>query len=178
MRHRDRYTSILVAECRNSVGRAVWIKRIARSDTAVVVNISKAHQATGRTRRRRSIAREFRPPLTVGHGDRQKRALHSLQEHRGAAQDLHESEPSFILLASVAHESRPVCGTWNEALQRGKHLAAIADAECEAVGAGEERTEFLAHGLVEQDRLGPALACSQHIAIGEAPAGHETLELA
>src|SRR5262249_7158394 len=63
-------------------------------------------------------------------------------------------------------------------LQSREHLAAVADAEGEGVRTLEETLKLRAHVLVEQDRFGPALTRSKHIAIGEAAAGDQALELA
>ena len=46
------------------------------------------------------------------------------------------------------------------------------------VAAREEALELRAHRVVEQDRLRPALAGAEHVAVGEAAAGDEPLELA
>ena len=54
-----------------------------------------------------------------------------------------------------------------------KHLAAIADAEREAVGAREEARNSSRTRRVEQDRLRPALARAQHVAVREAAARDE-----
>ena len=42
----------------------------------------------------------------------------------------------------------------------------------------EEGGELVARARIEQDGLGPALARAQHVAVGEAAAGRETLEVA
>ena len=88
-----------------------------------------------------------------------------------------EKRASYCSLR-LRHEARPVLGARDEALEGREHLAAVADAEREGVAAREEALELLAHRLVEQDRLGPALARAQHVAVGKAAAGHQALELA
>src|SRR5690606_18976709 len=54
------------------------------------------------------------------------------------------------------------------------HLAAVADAERKRIRATEEARELFSKLRMEQDRLGPALACAEHVAIGESAAGDET----
>ena len=61
--------------------------------------------------------------------------------------------------------------------QRGHHLAAVADAEREGVAAVEEGGELLGQRRVEQDRARPAFAGAQRVAVAEAAAGDEALEL-
>ena len=56
------------------------------------------------------------------------------------------------------------------------HLAAVADAERERVRPREERRELIARARVEQDRLGPALAGAEHVAVREAAARRQPLE--
>ena len=53
-------------------------------------------------------------------------------------------EARLELLGVVAHEVRPVRGARNELAQVAHHLAAVADAERERVGAREERGELVA----------------------------------
>ncbi len=62
-------------------------------------------------------------------------------------------------------------------MQVAHHLAAVAHAERERVAAGEERGELVAGPRVEQDRLGPALAGAQHVAVGKPAAGDEPPEV-
>ena len=61
--------------------------------------------------------------------------------------------------------------------ERAHHLAAVADAEREAVGAGEEGGELVARPRVEEDRPRPALAAAEHVPVREAAAGHEAREV-
>ena len=63
----------------------------------------------------------------------------------------------------------------HERLQFGEHLAAVADAEGERV-AGEEGREGIAQAGLEEDRLRPAAAAAEHVAVGEAAAGGQRLE--
>ncbi len=68
--------------------------------------------------------------------------------------------------------------TWNDALEGGEHLTAIADPQREAVTARKELLELIAHGRMEQDRLGPPFPRSKNVAVRKSAAGHHTLELA
>ena len=46
-------------------------------------------------------------PLTVRDRDREHRARHALQQHRGRVEDLYQREPCFELFHPIAHEARP-----------------------------------------------------------------------
>ena len=75
------------------------------------------------------------------------------------------------LLAAVAHEARPALGARDELLERRQHLAAVADAEREACRAAAKNAANSSRARgVEQDRLRPALARAEHVAVGEAAA--------
>ena len=68
-------------------------------------------------------------------------------------------------------------GARDDLLERGEHLAAVAHAEREGVGAIEEALELLARAGVIEDGLGPALARAEHVAVGESAAGDEAAEV-
>src|SRR5690606_20444493 len=55
--------------------------------------------------------------------------------------------------------------------------AAVADAEREAVAAGEERLEHLPQFRALEDAGGPAAAGAEHVAVAEAAAGDEAGEV-
>jgi hypothetical protein len=65
----------------------------------------------------------------------------------------------------------------NQLLERGEHLAAVADAEREGILTREETRELLAHGRVEQDGFRPAFTRAEHVTVGEAATGDQPLEL-
>src|SRR5262245_12426458 len=52
-------------------------------------------------------------------------------------------------------------------MQIAHHLTAIADAERKAIFAQEELGELVAGPRVEQNRLRPALASTEHVSVGE-----------
>jgi hypothetical protein len=83
----------------------------------------------------------------------------------------------FELLGTVAHEVRPELAARDQLVQVGHHLATVAHAEGEAVVTLEEALEGIAGTAVEQGRLGPAFTGTQYVAVGEAAAGHQALEL-
>jgi hypothetical protein len=70
-----------------------------------------------------------------------------------------------------------VFGAGNDGLERAHHLATVADAECEGVLAVEEGGEFVAAAVVHQDGPRPAEAGAEHVAVGEAAAGDQALEV-
>src|SRR3984893_140521 len=160
------------------MGRAARVIGIAVSNAAVVMNVAEADESARRTLPGSGLRSEFRVSLAVRHGDGKEGPGHPLQHHRRGLEHFDQCKPGLVLLAPIGDEPGPVLRAGNEALQGCKHLAAIADAECETVRALEEALEVLAHRLMEENRLGPALAGSQYIAIGEAAAGNEAFEFA
>src|SRR5690606_31576508 len=89
----------------------------------------------------------------------------------------HHGDAGFELLGAVEYEERPVFAAGNQLSQVGQHLTADAHAQGEGVGAGKEVAEGLAGLFVEQDRLGPAFAGTQHVTVGEAATGDQTTEV-
>src|SRR5438128_2590078 len=73
---------------------------------------------------------------------------------------------------------RPEFRARNERVEIAHHLAAIAHAEGESVGAIEERQEFRARPFVEEDALRPAFAGAGHVAVAEAATGGDADEIA
>ena len=67
--------------------------------------------------------------------------------------------------------------TRDQRSQVGHHLAAVAHAEREGIGAREEGFKFGARARVEQDRLRPASAAAKHVAIRKTATGSEALEI-
>src|SRR5215208_8152192 len=110
--------------------------------------------------------------------NRQEAALHTLKEQRGRALDAYGDESAFELLAPVAHEMRPVRGTGNQGAQIAHHLAPVAYAQRERIAALEERSELVARACIVENRLGPALPASEHVAIGKAAGRNEPGEIA
>jgi hypothetical protein len=124
----------------------------------------------------RGIA-ENDPAFAVRHRDRHHRARHVGEEQRGRVQHLDQREARLELLRQVALEARPGGGTGNQVVQLAHHLAAVAHAQRKGVGAFEEGRELVARTRVEQDRLGPAAARPQHVAVAEAAARGEPGEV-
>ena len=61
-------------------------------------------------------------------------------------------------------------------MQIAHHLTAVAHAQRKSIAAPEKGLEFLARPRVEEDGLGPALACAQDIAVRESAAGGKAPE--
>ena len=80
------------------------------------------------------------------------------------------------MLRGVAGEARPPLGTGDDPLQGGEHLTAVANAQGEGVRAGEKGLKMRSQGVREKDRPGPAFACTENVAVGEATAGDKTGE--
>nr|GFD52047.1 hypothetical protein [Tanacetum cinerariifolium] len=106
--------------------------------------------------------------FTVSDGDRHARTGHALQEDRRRLLDLNHRHARFELLGTVAHEVWPELAARNQLVQVGHHLAAVAHAQREAVGALEEALKGITGAAVEQGRFGPAFTGAQHVAVGEA----------
>ena len=115
--------------------------------------------------------------MAMGHSDRQPAAGHAGEEQRRALQHLDQTQPGLELLALVAGEARPGLGAGDDGGEGGHHLAAVAHAQGQGVGPLEEGGELLGQRRVEQDAAGPALAGAQGVAVAEAAAGHQGLEL-
>ena len=67
--------------------------------------------------------------------------------------------------------------TRNDRRQLRHHLATIADTERKGVATLKESGELLAHLGIEKNRLRPALAGAEHVAVRESAAGNETLKI-
>ncbi len=61
-------------------------------------------------------------------------------------------------------------------MQVAHHLAAVANAQREGVRPREKRREVIAGPRVEEDRLGPPLACPQHVSVGKSAARGKRIE--
>ncbi len=142
----------------------------------MVVDVAQGQQA-GVAGLTQAAAVEVGAALAVGDGNGQPRAGHALQEQRLRRQHFHQRQARLELLGEVALEVRPGLRAGNQLVQVGHHLAAVADAEAEAVATIEEGLELVAGARVEEDGLGPALAGAQHVAVGEAAAGRQALEV-
>ena len=90
----------------------------------------------------------------------------------------HQAEARFKAVRVVAHKARPQVAARDQLAQIGHHLTAVAHAERQGLRTMEEGRELIAHALVEQNRLRPAFTCPQHVAVGEAAAGHQGMEIA
>jgi hypothetical protein len=58
-----------------------------------------------------------------------------------------------------------VIGPGDQPLEPGEHLAAVADAKGEGVGAPEEGLEGPAGFVVHEDGLGPSVARAKHVTL-------------
>src|SRR6185436_16541410 len=111
--------------------------------------------------------REVGEALAVRDRDRQAAAGHAGEEQARAVEDLDQRQPRLELLAAVAREAGPGVGPGNDGRQRSHHLATVADAEREGVGAREEGGELLRQPRVEHDRTRPALAGTERVTVAE-----------
>ena len=175
MRHQDRRAAVPAGEAGDAARGTVGVGRVVHGRAPAVVDEAQAHETGGLAGCRRGRVGELGAPLAVRHGDRHHRTRHAGEEYRRRGQHLDQPYAPLELLGPVAHEARPVRGAGHQVLQCRHHLAAVADAERERVGAFEVTLERLAHPRVPQDRLGPALAGTEHVAVGEPAAGDQSL---
>ena len=173
MRHHDGEAAIGGGHASQAVGRAVGIKRVSRRHLAAIVDVAHGRQHPARRRRIGELGAAF----AVADHYRQFRTRHAVEEDRRRLRNLDHHHARLELFAAVALESRPVLRAGDDRRQVGHHLATVADAQREAVGASEEGAEFVAQAVVEQHRLGPALPGAEHVAVGKAAAGGEALEI-
>ena len=94
----------------------------------------------------------------------------------GLVDDRHRREPRLELLGRVLDEPRPRPRAGDEFLERRHHLAAVAHAQRERVRPREERRELVAGAGVVENRLRPALAAAEHVAVREPAARREPAE--
>ena len=144
----------------------------------VVVHEAAGDEAGGAAALHRGGVGEFGVAFAVGDGDREHATLHAGEEDAGRGFDADGNVAAFVALALVLHEARPVVGAGDDAVEVAHHLAAVADAECEGVFAGEEGGEFGAGAGIEENALGPAFAGAEDVAVAEATAGGEAAEVA
>ena len=120
---------------------------------------------------------EQRLTFAMGDGDRQGRSGHAGEQNRRALLDLDHRHAGLELFGAVAHETRPALGAGDQFLELREHLAAVADAEAEGVFTFEEGRELIASATVEERRLGPAAAGTEHVAVGEAAAADQAFHV-
>ena len=114
----------------------------------------------------------------MGDGDGEHAAFHAGEEHAGAFLDKEGRHAGLETFRLILHEARPVVGAGDDGVEVAHHLAAVAHAEGEGVGTGEEGGKLVAGAGVEEHTLGPAFAGAEDVAVGEAAAGDETAEIA
>ena len=120
---------------------------------------------------------EFGAALAVRDDDGQAAAAHAGKKEGGRFRQLDHDQPRLELLAAIALEGGPVFRAGDDVGKLAHHLAAVAHAQREAVGACEEGRKFLAQAAVEEDGFRPALPGTEHVAIREPAAGSEALEV-
>ena len=153
---------------------AVRVGRVAFGGAAVVVH--KAHGRHGLCRV--AALAEVGKTFAMRHHNGQAAAGHAGQKQAGRVQHLDHGEARFKALALVGGEARPSLRAGDDVGQLGEHLAAVAHAQAKAVGPGEKGLELRQQHRVEGDAARPAYAGSQRVAVAEAAAGHQALEIA
>ena len=176
MRHHDGGPAVAGGEAGDALRTAAGVGGVLLRRVAQAVHVAQRQQPLFDVAVEILVA-DFGAALTVGHGDRQARAGHVAQQYGRRVLDFHQRGARLELLAQVAHEVRPVLGAGDQILQVGQHLAAVTDPQREGVLAEEEAVEGVAQARVIENALGPALAGAQHVAVGEAAAGHQTFHV-
>ena len=157
-----------------AAGAAVRVERIGLGRLAVVVD--EAHRDDAPCAASPRCEKSAKPsPCATAIGMR----LPAMPAKKidGDVQHFDQRQTRLELLALVARELRPGLGAGDDRRPGCHHLAAVADAERERVGAAEERRELSASCGLKQDRSRPALAGAQRVAVAEAAAGDEALEV-
>ena len=164
VRHHRREAAIRGRHRRQAAGRAVRVERILFGGGATVVDIAQRLHHGTEIARQREVGEAF----AVRDRDRRLGAGHAREEDRRRIEHFDHAEARLELFRLVARELRPGLGAGNDRFQVRQHLAAVAHAEAEGVLAREEGGELVGQLGVEEDGLGPALAGSEHVAVGEA----------
>ena len=138
--------------------------------------VDEAHRDQRLRRGKLRRIAKFGIAFAVRRRHRNAAAFHAGEEQRRRALHLEPAPGAIRTARTVAHEVRPVRGAGNDLVQVAHHLAAVAHAQREGIGAREERCELVAGARVEQDRLGPAFARTQHVAVGKPAARDDALE--
>ena len=173
MRHQRSETTIRRGDRGQALRTAVGVERVLLGRLAVAIDIThRAQHFVGI-----AALREVREALAVCDRDRQAAAGHAGEEDARRIDDLDLRQAGLELLAAVADELGPVLGARDHRRQRRQHLAAVADAQREAVRTGEEGLERGLQHRVEEDGARPALAGAQRVAVAETTAGDEALEV-
>ena len=173
MRHHGGETAVGGGHRGKATRAAVRVEGIVLGRPSVVIGKTQRSVHLGGVAARPEVG----VALAVGNGDGHARAGHAVQEQRRRVKHFHHRQPGFEALAQVGGETRPMLRAGNHVGEFGKHLAAVTNAQCEAVAAREEVAELLGQILVEGDRARPADSCTQRIAITEATTGDQSLEI-
>ncbi len=157
-------------------GRPVRVVRIRLGHASAVVHVARGHERAARVGGRRVA--EDRAPLAVRDRDRDAAAGHAGEEDRRPSA---RSPRAATRASNCSERLRTKCGQFSApgmiALRFDIIWQPLHDAQREGVGTREERLERVARAGVEEDRLGPALARAQHVAVGEPAAGRDALEV-
>src|SRR6185437_14540250 len=97
-------------------------------------------------------------------------ARHSIEKQRWAVLRFDHDKPCLELLRSVSDKSGPMLGARNNLMQVAHHLAAVAYAQGKGISTRKKSLKLIAGPRIEQDRIGPAFPCAEHIAIRKPPA--------
>ncbi|GJC81968.1 hypothetical protein ColLi_04805 [Colletotrichum liriopes] len=176
MGHEGEDPAVPAPDASHAARAAVRVVRVAfrPSDAKAVVDVPERDEAFVSQVVEGVGAREGGPALAMRDGDGQGRAVHAVEEdgrRRGAGLvDLDHGEARLELPAGVLDERGPVLGAGDQLLEARDHLATVADAQRERVGALEEVFKLLARVLVLEDGLRPADAGAEDVAVREAAA--------
>ena len=146
---------------------------IGGGECAVTIDIAQARAA----HIRRAALLPRRATLAMGNHDGCAQAAHTAHEYRGRCQYFYHYQARLVLFRGIALEARPVTGAGNAVGEMGQHLAAVAHAEREGVGALEEGFEACPRALIELNGAGPTTTGAEHVTLGKATTGGQPLHV-
>ena len=173
VRHQHGEAAVWRGDGGDAFRRAVRVVRVRFGGGALVVDEAHGFADLGDVARLREVGVAF----AMGDGDAGLGAGHAVEEDRRGVHHFDHGKAAFEFLRLVARELGPGVGAGDDGFQVAHHLAAVADAEAEAVRAVEEARELFRQAGVEQNRFRPAFARAQHVAVREAAHGDDALEV-
>ena len=166
MRHHAHVVSVRRAQRSDGVLRSVRIERIVLGHFSVVVNIAHGDASAFLGLALDLLVGPVALSLSVSDPYAECGSLHSTKEDGVGLFNAHVDEATLELSSLVLDEA----GLFGSVLDGKRHvvdlthqLAAVADAEREAVLLLDEPLELLADGIVKEDAGGPSSRAIQHV---------------
>ena len=163
---------------RDAAGRAVGVLRIAlgRRGRGGRRSARRPGPPPRAPRRRRRSANSARPsPCATAIGSARARPCRE-EASTGSSRSSTSARRASNCSLRLRTKRGQALGAGDELLEVRHHLAAVADAEREGVGAREERRERVARARVEAGSTSPSPRRAEHVAVREAAARREAPE--